>query len=145
MALLVQLFRRCIGFKHHSIKARELLKESFSPEAKTVEVFVADGGKRLKVLAGSRKESLFHSLWLRHSCQCSDCARGVRRMVHWSELPSDLRIASASVEGVDLQIIAFVVFLSNSIRYPTAKKRKAGIKGAKKNTIQKFIYEGALL
>ena len=100
MALVLQQLRRSVSLKHRMIKARKLVKESISHDANAVKVSVAHGGKHLKLLAGDGKESLFHSLWLRHSCQCSDCAHGASRMVHWSELPNDLRITSASVEGV---------------------------------------------
>ena len=65
-----------------------------------VKVSVTNSGKNLQLLRPGSKEKSFHSLWLRHSCQCSECTyTSGQRTVHWSELPKDLKIKSATLLG----------------------------------------------
>ena len=63
-------------------------------------VSVTNGRKNLQLVRPGSKEKCFHSLWLRHSCQCSECTyTSGQRTVHWSELPKDLKIKSAKLSG----------------------------------------------
>ena len=64
------------------------------------QVSVTESGKNLLLRRPGSKEKSFHSLWLRHSCQCSECTYSSgQRTVHWSQLPKDLKIKSATLLG----------------------------------------------
>ena len=61
-----------------------------------------ENGRKMTVRWADGKESVFHAVWLRHSCQCSECVQhsSGQRLVTSSVLGGGLRISKARVQGI---------------------------------------------
>ena len=58
-------------------------------------------GRKMTVRWADGEQSVFHAVWLRHSCQCSECVQhsSGQRLVTSSVLGAGLRISKARVQG----------------------------------------------
>ena len=57
--------------------------------------------RKMTVRWADGEQSVFHAVWLRHSCQCSECVQhsSGQRLVTSSVLGAGLRISKARVQG----------------------------------------------
>ena len=62
---------------------------------------ITDDGKKLNLLVDGELERRYHSVWLRHNCQCPQCFSKASHMnmVHPSELTTDMKVKSAQLKG----------------------------------------------
>ncbi|XP_076456145.1 gamma-butyrobetaine dioxygenase-like [Babylonia areolata] len=64
-------------------------------------IAVVENGKHVEVTWEDGKVSRYHSLWLRHTCFCSDCkfdGNGQPKLAY-EKIPSDLRVSSVMDDG----------------------------------------------
>ena len=77
--------------------------QSATPESVHGQVTVScDGdGRKMTVRWADGEQNVFHAVWLRHSCQCSECVQhsSGQRLVTSSVLGAGLRISKAKVQG----------------------------------------------
>ena len=61
-----------------------------------------ENGRKMTVRWPDGEESVFHAVWLRHSCQCSECVQhsSGQRLVTSSVLGGGLKISKARVQGI---------------------------------------------
>lgn len=63
-------------------------------------ITVSQGGKKLAADWGSHRESTYHSIWLRHNCQCSQCLTSSgQKATASTEQDPHITIAEASITG----------------------------------------------
>ena len=62
---------------------------------------ITEDGKKLNLLVDGEPERKYHSIWLRHNCQCPQCFSKASHMnmVHPSELATDIKVKSAQLKG----------------------------------------------
>ena len=66
-----------------------------------VNVSIAEDGKKLQLLIEGEPERRYHSIWLRHNCQCPQCFSHDVYMsqVHPNELSTDIKVESVELKG----------------------------------------------
>ena len=80
---------------------RAAVNESAAPS-----VTVAEGGKKVELAWNGSEQWRFHSVWLRHNCQCSECLSpyGQKTAVlvdsFRKAVTQDIRIESAHLQGM---------------------------------------------
>ena len=77
--------------------------QSATPESVHGQVTVScdADGRKMTVRWADGEQNVFHAVWLRHSCQCSECVQhsSGQRLVTSSVLGAGLRISKAKVQG----------------------------------------------
>ena len=69
---------------------------------------VLEGGRRLNI-PNHEKLGDYHSVWLRHNCQCSLCVTSSnQKNVTGQDLKGELKISNATIEGTYIEPIFII-------------------------------------
>ena len=73
---------------------------------------VLNSGRKVKFTWANGESSSFHSVWLRHNCQCSDCVFSNQKHINAASLHPNMSVTDIHVSGnVDFDSIYFDNFV----------------------------------
>ena len=97
---------RIVHARLAAVTAHLSLTRKLASDASATRLAVCRGGQKLAADWGSH-ESVFHSIWLRHNCQCPRCVSSSgQKATATTELDPNVTVEEASIAGIDLQCIS---------------------------------------
>ena len=96
------------------VLARALAVEATATASLGYEVL--SNGRKVKFTWANGETSSFHSVWLRHNCQCSDCISSNQKSINPTSLDPNMSVTDVHVSG-NVHFEAYTLIISSKLYY----------------------------